>query len=337
VSHRPSLSINISRSFSTSFNPFGPIKLHTEYLPASGGDAGRPDDASAAARPYSILFLHGLLGNGRNLKTFARHVVGKRQQRDPFCHGGILMDLRGHGKSYTASDSTGDWQQRSFTFQQCVQDVDYTLQELQQQQQLATKEAENDTLAPSTTVVVGHSWGGRLALEYAAAASTSKSPLQSLWLLDTVPGQAHESVDRVIAAVAEIVKEGTPVDRKDLVKTLTKRHGLDLGLAQWLASSYNPKTGDFGFDLDLVQNLKPEFANQDFVGLLRMILDQSATQIHLVRGGKNSAWSVPILAELENLAHQFPKAFHLHVLPSAGHWVHVDDLSGLVTLFDKHS
>ena len=116
---------------------------------------------------------------------------------------------------------------------------------------------------------------------------------------------------------------------------------MDKGVAQWLASSYNAKTGDFGFDLDLVRNIQPEFANQDFVGLLRSILEANSdsatsTDVHLVRGGKNDAWSVPVLAELDALVKEFPQTFHVHVLPSAGHWVHVDDLPGLVGLFDKH-
>jgi hypothetical protein len=43
------------------------------------------------------------------------------------------------------------------------------------------------------------------------------------------------------------------------------------------------------------------------------------------------------LAELEALAKEFPQKFHMHVLPTAGHWVHDGDLPGLVHLFDKHS
>jgi pimeloyl-ACP methyl ester carboxylesterase len=192
-----------------------------------------------------------------------------------------------------------------------------------------------------TKVVVGHSFGGRLALEYVAAAGASGEPLEALWLLDTVPGQAHESVDQVLAAVTDIVGKNRPIERNELVQVLTETYGMDKGVAQWLGSSYNAKTGDFGFDLRLVRDLKPEFANQDFVGLLRSILEtnstEAATVVHLVRGGKNGAWSVPVLAELEALAKEFPQTFHMYVLPTAGHWVHVDDLPGLVHLFDKHS
>jgi esterase len=318
------------RSFSTvSFHQ--PMRLHTEWLPVVNHVEETNDNESK--NRYSILFLHGLLGNGRNFKSFARKIV---EQRDPFCHGAMLMDLRGHGKSYT-NESTIEQQQqqkRSFTFQHCVQDVEYTLELLHQEQIIDN--------AP-TEIIIGHSWGGRLALEYSAAASTNGTPLQALWLLDTVPGQAHESVDRVIEAVSSIVREGKNIDRKGLILALTQRHGMDLEVAQWLSLSYNDKTGNFGFDLNLVQDLKPEFASQDFVGLLRIILEAgtdfsgNSTQVHLVRGGKNSAWSPQIIVELEKLSQEFPKTFHLHVLPNAGHWVHVDDLPGLMCLFNKNT
>jgi hypothetical protein len=47
--------------------------------------------------------------------------------------------------------------------------------------------------------------------------------------------------------------------------------GLDAGIAQWLASSFDGK--DFGFDLPVVHDILPEFATQDFYRLLDRILD----------------------------------------------------------------
>mmetsp|Transcript_27881 Transcript_27881/g.65516 ORF Transcript_27881/g.65516 Transcript_27881/m.65516 type:complete len:230 (-) Transcript_27881:586-1275(-) len=151
-----------------------------------------------------------------------------------------------------------------------------------------------------------------------------------------------------------------PPTKKEIVSVLTEPpHGMDPPTAQWLAMSYDEKSGDnFGFDNDLVTRLKPEFRDQDFHGLLRKVLaatetetntetktntetntntetkNKNKTQVHVVRGGKNTGWSIPILSELEAVRREFPTNFHLHVLPSAGHNVHIDDLQGLVKLFD---
>jgi esterase len=335
------------------------MKLHTEWVPNTASLSMTADNnninSSHNKEGYSILFLHGLLGNGRNLSTFAKKLVSTIGASDGMCQGGILVDLRGHGRSYKRNTTAGGpggstaatptyhlGRGPTHTFRDCVQDIHRTLREVAH---------------PPVRVVVGHSWGGRLALQYVADRSNDTGTtdgVSALWLLDTVPGQANDSVDQVIGAVTEIQREGHLLSRKDVAEKLTQTYGIEGGTAQWLASSYNIKLGDFGFDLNLVHHIKPEFATQDFVGLLRQILERDddgasdkdkshrsnsigrPIRVHLVRGGKNTGWTVPVLNELQGLAKQFPTTFQIHVLPKAGHWVHVDDLSGLVNLFALH-
>jgi predicted alpha/beta-fold hydrolase len=103
-----------------------PIKLHTEFLAATKNtitantdDKELGNDNNNNKNEYTILFLHGLLGNGRNLKTFARNVVKQQQS------SGILMDIRGHGKSYQTQkqDNDNDTYDTISTFQDCTQDI----------------------------------------------------------------------------------------------------------------------------------------------------------------------------------------------------------------------
>jgi pimeloyl-ACP methyl ester carboxylesterase len=345
-----------------------PIKLHTEFLAATKNSSttNTDDDDKEQGNDnndnneYTILFLHGLLGNGRNLKTFARNVVKQQSSSSSSsssskngCRGGILMDLRGHGKSYQTqkqdndndNDNDNDTYATISTFQDCTQDIDYTLKEFHKN----TIKAE----AP-TSVIVGHSFGGRLALEYAAANAVSKSTstsLKAVWLLDTVPGEANDSVDHVLGIITDVIHntsissrgEEKSLNQKEIVDILTQEpYKMDLGTAQWLAMSYDSQNNDFGFDNDLVTRLKPEFSNQDFMGMLRTILENnnnnnnnsdSDTHVHLVRGGKNTGWTIPIISKFEALTKEFPSTFHLHVLHKSGHNVHVDDMHGLVKLF----
>ena len=65
--------------------------------------------------------------------------------------------------------------------------------------------------------------------------------------------------------------------------------------------------------------------------------EKNNIRIDLVRGGKNKEWDIDILRKLEGIQSEYPNKFALHVLPKAGHWVHVDDLGGLINLFETHN
>lgn len=325
-----SLSNSAKRSSST-------FLLHTEHLSANQGSTSSDDGDGRSSKPYSsIVFLHGLLGNGRNLKTFARNVVKKKASQPQYeqrpVHqsslGGILVDLPGHGKSRLTVDQKNG---TPYSFARCVDDIHSTM--------LAQTQKASPSSMPQ--ILVGHSWGGRLALEYTARQASvqeEEQTMDSCWLIDTVPGVANDSVNRVIDAVSEIVQASTVLDKNQLIEVLVDKYKIDTATAQWLASSYNlpddqRSTIDFGFDLHLVRDIQSEFGTQDFMGLLFEILDRSPTAVHLVRGGRNTAWTVPILNDLGKLQKDFPTKFGLHTLPKAGHWVHIDDQTGLVNLF----
>lgn len=133
------------------------VPLHSEMIPHN------TDDESSSTSGHTV-FLHGLLGNGRNLKTFAKQVCNATNST------GYLMDLRGHGKSRLS----GADPQQQHSFASCVRDL-----------------AEATQNIPVTSIV-GHSWGGRMALQYAAK-MPSKS-LERVWLLDTVPGKGTHNI-----------------------------------------------------------------------------------------------------------------------------------------------
>ena len=174
-------------------------------------------------------------------------------------------------------------------------------------------------------------------MEYAASSFGRTNKIQNLWLLDTVPGQAHSGVQHVLNTIRSLQSMSNLTnDRKELVQLLTSsEYQLSMATAQWLASSWKPSqidgNGDFGFDMEVVDGIWKDFATQDFYGLLHDAVD-NGINVNVVRGGKNPAWSVDILRELQGI-----DGVHVHVLPKAGHWVHVDDLNGLVDIIQGYS
>ena len=295
-----------------------------------------------------------------------------------------MLDIRGHGKSSSSSSSSSAFH-RPHDFRSCVRDV-------------------FGTLAPlgligddSPRAICGHSLGGRIALEYSHAVRNASSssfapssadggshdalasearrfrPPGQTWILDSVPGKADPSVHAVLRAVSSLP---APIpSRRWVVETLTgEPHVLDVSLARWIATNLREREEDgrgigWAFDLDVANDLVRNFADQDFVGMIRDLTadapgdpssspisssssssssssysqcggddgPHSTTAVHLVMAGKSKSWTDVVVSELESIpsfsrGHSSPSSFRMHKLDRAGHWVHVDDLEGLMAL-----
>src|SRR5438552_5499927 len=118
-------------------------------------------DRVEGARPErTILFLHGILGRGNNLRTIARRFVEARPGWSAW-----LVDMRGHGRSPKGTSGA--------SLEAVARDV----------VSLAAPAAQ---AAQAVTAIVGHSFGGKVARE--AAGIGSMSSLDDVVVIDTVPG-----------------------------------------------------------------------------------------------------------------------------------------------------
>src|SRR4051812_274891 len=86
----------------------------------------------------TMLFLHGILGRGNNLRTIARRFIEQRPDWSAW-----LVDLRGHGRSPKGTPGS--------SVEAAARDV----------LNLATR------AAPPVRAIAGHSFGGKVALEAA--------------------------------------------------------------------------------------------------------------------------------------------------------------------------
>jgi pimeloyl-ACP methyl ester carboxylesterase len=260
-------------------------------------------DASA---PRLAFLLHGALGSSQNLRRIARRLAAEVPS---VRH--CLVDLRGHGASHAAPGP--------HDIAHCAADL----------RRLATE------LRAAPDVVIGHSLGGKVALAYARDANT---PPGQVWTLDSDPGAGNATTEhdfrRVLAAARGVP---LPIERREhAVQALTER-GLPSTVAQWLATSLERRTGAPGhqgehyawkLDFDAVEELVQDYRSADLWPLAESSTRQS--EIHFVVAGRSAHWTAEARERAATLA---PEArVHLHLLHSAGHWLHADDPEGLVHL-----
>ncbi|MCK6569957.1 alpha/beta hydrolase [Myxococcota bacterium] len=259
----------------------------------------------------TALVLHGILGSARNWAGFARRLA-------PRLPGWrlVLVDLRNHG------DSHG--QPPPHTLAACAADlVDLC----------AARGLEPEA-------VIGHSFGGKVALAYASGAGGAgeRAPagLRVCGVLDAVPGavrpealdgDTHEVVD-VVAALREIP---LPITSRAALQATLQARGFGPVFAGWMTTNLHAAPGGgltWRFDLDAVGSMLEAYFETDFWPFLRAV--PPSMVVHVVRAARSDRWRAADLAHFADV--QPGGRVRLHVLPDAGHWVHVDNPAGLSDL-----
>jgi len=192
----------------------------------------------SSAKP-SLLFLHGMLARRQNLRSFARLFV------DSYEADAILVDHRGHGDS--------DAMIPPHTIQACAEDLRNLLVTL--------------PVSPVGTVI-GHSFGGKVAIEY----SNIAQPVKACVVLDCPPGPwvdidaDRDSVARLLALLPRL----TPVSSKaELANELEVTHGFSKMVAMWMTT--NVKGHSWVFNIDTVNALMNDYVSLNLFPMLENI------------------------------------------------------------------
>ena len=243
-----------------------------------------------------VLFLHGIFGSGANWRTFARRWV----ERDP-SWGAELVDLRMHGASQNLPPP--------HTVQRAAQD----LLELE--------------LPGSVEAVVGHSFGGKVALAYVDA---RRGDLSRAVILDSTPGARpdHRGSESTLEVLAFLERVGAQPNR-DAFITRAQEAGISLGIAQWLAMNLERRGESMVLKLDLeaIRSLLNDYFRID----LWKTLERPPGRVHfdIVLGGRSTVFDASERARLNAIVTAHPDRVRVTELPHAGHWVHVDDPEGV--------
>jgi pimeloyl-ACP methyl ester carboxylesterase len=248
-----------------------------------------------------LLVLHGIYGSGRNWGTIARRLVEQRPE-----WGAVLTDLRMHGGS------------RDFTGPHTV----------------AASAGDVGSLAAhlggGVAAVMGHSFGGKVALTYA---STAPAGLRQVWVMDSTPAvRAPEgSAWRMIEACRSLPPEFAT--RAEAVQGLVAK-GYDEALGQWMAINLEPHGGRYRWriDFDVMEEMLRDFFNADLWPTVAR--PPEGVEIHFVKANDSNTLEESAAARIEAAGTATGRVF-LHRL-NGGHWINTDNPEGVLDLLVKH-
>jgi pimeloyl-ACP methyl ester carboxylesterase len=255
--------------------------------------------AASASPAKHLVMLHGIYGRGRNWQTIARAVVNARPE-----YACWLVDLPHHGDS--GPGAHGD------TVAGLAADVRAWL--------------EAERLTP--TAILGHSYGGKVAL--AMAAQMRERPLQ-IWVIDSTPetkppaGSAWSMLQVIRRLPASFPTRETAVDA--LVES-----GYDVGVAQWMSTNLarGPEGFTWRLDFDAMERLLADFFRTDLWDVVER--PAPGPDIHVLKASESSAISEAAVRRLEAAS---ADRVHVHHR-QGGHWIHAESPEVVTALLSEH-
>jgi pimeloyl-ACP methyl ester carboxylesterase len=243
-----------------------------------------------------LYVLHGIFGRGKNWGAVARHLQVRRPDWQS-----VLIDLRLHGDSPAF--------EAPHTIDACAADV--------------SRLEGRYTHEPRA--VLGHSFGGKVALRYATRAGAR---LQ-VWVVDSTPdtrepsGVAWEMLQLIRSLPAEF-------DSRHQAIQAMQQHGVQPGVASWMASNLRLEDGHYRWrlDMDAVGVLLEDFFRAD----LWTVVEQPppGVELHFVKARESHTLDEDACERIRDASRRHGRA-HLHLV-AGGHWVNTDNPEAILGL-----
>jgi esterase len=244
-----------------------------------------------------LYVLHGIYGSGRNWGSLARRLVEERPE-----WGVILPDLRLHGGS------------RTFPPPHTVAAAADDLVRLE------------DELELPPNAILGHSFGGKVALVRAARGSPQP---EQVWVADSTLWTGEPS--GTAWEVTEIVRSLPDrfASREELVDAM-ESHGYDRGIGQWLAINLERDDGGFRWRLDWdgVEDLLRDYFRVEIWDTIEN--PPGEMRIHVIQATKSSSIDEETAGRIRRAGERTGRVF-LHPVDT-GHWLNVDSPDAVMSL-----
>lgn len=274
--------------------------------PGVDGDSvagrGTPPAAPPGAQPW-LYVLHGIFGAGRNWRTIASRVV-----RALPTWGAVLIDLRMHGGS------------RGFepphTLDACAADLEAL--------------AEDTGFSP--TAVLGHSFGGKVALSYLSRATDTNDVPGQTWIMDSTPSArpAVGDAERMLRTVRSLPARFS--SRAEAIRDL-RRAGFPERVGMWMSANL-ARSGEgyeWKLDFDALELLLQDFFRTD---LWPVVEDPPrGAELHFVRASGSRVMTEDEAARIEAIGRTRPVSLHV---VEGGHWLNADNPDAVLALLARY-
>ncbi|CAA7396536.1 unnamed protein product [Spirodela intermedia] len=277
-------------------------------------------DKSVPDPPTAVL-LHGILGCRKNWGSFARR-LGQEFPMWQF----LLVDLRCHG------ESTMLMKHGPHTVASAALDVLKLVRQLR----------------VTPRVLIGHSFGGKVALSMVEQAAKPLARPVRVWVLDATPGKVRpggHGEDRPGELIAFLSRMPKQVSSKREVVEALLREGFSPDVSQWVATNLR-RTEDSGssspgfswvFDLNGISDM---YRSYEETNLWKVVEDvPRGVHVNFLKAERSlHRWALEDIQRIhaaEELAAEEGAGVQMHVLEDAGHWVHTDNPDGLFRILSS--
>jgi len=255
--------------------------------------------ASPARATRTLVMLHGIYGRGRNWQAIAKSLVDARPE-----YACWLVDLPHHGDSGAGAHGN--------TVRGLAADV-------------------NGWLAAeglAADAVLGHSFGGKVALAMAAA---QPARAVEVWVIDSTPdakppsGSAWDML-RVIRSLP-----GRFASRDEAASALVAA-GYAPAVGHWMSTNLRREGDEFVWRLDF--GVMEELLRDFFATDLWPAIEHPAPghHIHVLKASESSVLSAGAIERLEAAPRAQVSLHHLQ----GGHWIHTESPAAVTALIARH-
>ena len=253
----------------------------------------------AATATRHLVMLHGIYGRGRNWQAIAKALVAARPE-----YACWLVDLPHHGDSGAGNHGN--------TVAGLAADLDDWLRD--------------ERISPDA--VLGHSYGGKVALALAA-----RHPAQALqvWVIDSTP-EARAPAGSAFDMLRVIRSLPPDFATRDEAAQALVAAGYAPGVGQWMSSNLQRDGDRFTWRLDFA--VMDELLRDFFISDLWTVVESPAPghQIHFLKASDSQALSEAAVRRIEALP---PGPVTLHHR-EGGHWIHSESPEEVVSLLTTH-